>query len=44
MTIGDFDNDGALDVLVAVNNAAPALWRNNVAAKHHWLGVRLVGK
>ena len=44
MAIGDFDNDGALDVLVAVNNAAPVLLRNNVGAKHHWLGVRLVGK
>jgi enediyne biosynthesis protein E4 len=44
MAIGDFDNDGAVDVLVAVNNAAPVLLRNNVGAKNHWLGVRLVGK
>jgi hypothetical protein len=40
MAIDDFDNDGALDVLVAVNNAALVLLRNNVGAKHHWLGVR----
>jgi len=44
MAIGDFDNAGALDVLVAVNSGAPVLLRNNVGAKHHWLGVRLVGK
>jgi hypothetical protein len=44
MAIGDFDNDGAPDVLVAVNNAAPVPLRNTVGAKHHWLGVRLVGK
>jgi enediyne biosynthesis protein E4 len=44
MALGDFDNDGAVDVLVAVNNAAPVLLRNNVGAKNHWLGVRLVGK
>ncbi len=44
MALGDFDNDGAVDVLVAVNNAAPILLRNNAARKNHWLGVRLVGR
>jgi len=44
MAVGDFDNDGALDVLVAVNNGAPLLLKNNAAAGNHWLGVRLVGK
>jgi hypothetical protein len=44
MALGDFNNDGAVDVLVAVNNGAPVLLRNNAARGNHWLGVRLVGK
>jgi hypothetical protein len=44
MALGDFDNDGAVDVLVAVNNAAPILLRNNAAREKHWLGVKLVGQ
>ena len=44
MAIGDFDNDGAVDVLVAVNNGAPVLLRNLAAKANHWLGIKLVGK
>lgn len=44
MAIGDFNNDGAVDVLVAVNDDAPLLLKNRVAAGNHWLGVRLRGK
>jgi len=44
MAIGDFKNDGGVDVLVSVNDAAPILLRNNVGNKNHWLGVKLVGK
>jgi hypothetical protein len=44
MAIGDFDNDGAVDVLVAVNNNAPVLLRNTATAGTHWLGIQLVGK
>ena len=44
MAIGDFDNDGAVDVLVAVNNGAPVLLRNIAAKANHWLGIKLVGK
>ena len=44
MAIGDFNNDGGIDVLVAVNDAAPVLLRNNVGNQNHWLGVKLVGK
>ncbi|MGA8736177.1 MAG: CRTAC1 family protein [Terriglobales bacterium] len=43
MAIGDFDNDGAVDVLVSVNDGAPLLLRNNAAKQHHWLGINLVG-
>jgi enediyne biosynthesis protein E4 len=44
MAIGDFNNDGAVDVLVSINDAAPLLLRNNAGARNHWLGLKLVGK
>ncbi len=44
MAVGDFDNNGALDILVSVNDGAPVFLRNNVGAQNHWLGVKLVGK
>jgi hypothetical protein len=44
LAIGDFDNDGAVDVLVSTNNGAPLLLRNTAAKGNHWLGVKLVGK
>ncbi|HLY59928.1 MAG TPA: CRTAC1 family protein [Terriglobia bacterium] len=44
MAIGDFNNDGAVDVLVAVNNDAPVLLLNQAARQNHWLGLKLVGK
>ena len=44
MAIGDFDNDGALDVLVAVNDGWPLLLRNRVGQLNHWLGAKLVAK
>ncbi len=44
LAVGDFNNDGAVDVLVAVNNDAPVLLKNVAAQGNHWLGVLLVGK
>jgi hypothetical protein len=44
LAIGDFDNDGAVDVLVSVNDAAPLLLRNTAARGSHWLGLKLIGK
>lgn len=44
MAIGDFNNDGATDVLVAVNNGAPILLKNAANSGNHWLGICLVGK
>ena len=44
LAIGDFDNDGAVDVLVSVNDSAPLLLRNTAAKDNHWLGVGLVGR
>jgi len=43
MAIGDFNNDGAIDVLVAINDGAPVLLRNTVGSQNHWLGINLVG-
>jgi len=43
MAVGDFNNDGGIDVLVAVNDGAPILLRNNVGKENHWLGVQLIG-
>src|SRR5271165_479252 len=44
MAVGDFNNDGAVDVLVSVNDGAPVLLRNNVGAHNHWLGIKLEGR
>jgi len=44
LAIGDFDNDGAIDVLISVNDGAPVLLRNKVGCQSHWLGIRLIGK
>jgi len=44
MALGDFDNDGAVDVLISVNNGAPVLLRNNAGRQNHWLGIHLRGK
>ena len=43
MAIGDFDNDGAIDVLVANNDGAPVLLHNSAGSQNHWLGIKLVG-
>jgi len=43
LATGDFNNNGAVDVLVAVNDGAPVLLRNNIGTRNHWLGVKLVG-
>jgi predicted NUDIX family NTP pyrophosphohydrolase len=43
LAVGDFDNDGRLDVLIAVNGGSPALLRNRAGAANHWLGLKLDG-
>ena len=41
---GDLDNDGDPDVVVANNNDAPQVLLNTIDARHHWIGLRLVGR
>jgi hypothetical protein len=43
LALGDFDNDGAVDALISVNNGPPILLRNLAAAQNHWIGLKLVG-
>ena len=44
LAIGDFNNDGALDVLISVNDGAPLLLNNHAAKGNHWLGLNLIGR
>ena len=43
LAVGDYDNDGAPDVLVCVNGGAPLLLKNNAAKGNNWLGIKLEG-
>lgn len=50
LAVADFDNDGALDVVINNNpgdngcrEVAPTLLRNNVGARRNWLAVELEG-
>ena len=40
---GDLDNDGDTDVLITNNNGPARLLLNQVGARSHWLGLRLIG-
>jgi enediyne biosynthesis protein E4 len=44
LALGDFNNDGAIDVLISCNNEAPVLLQNNAGRESHWLGLKLIGK
>src|SRR5262249_20248754 len=43
LAVGDFDNDGRLDVLIADLEGAPLLLHNESPSPGHFLTVRLVG-
>lgn len=56
ISVGDFDRDGALDILVGKswmrlpkertegNYPAPALFRNNIGNRNNWITIQLRGK
>lgn len=43
-SIGDFDNDGRLDLLIVNDEGPPLLLHNENVVENHWIGIRLVGK
>src|SRR5215831_8228065 len=43
LAVGDFNNDGLLDVLIGMNGGAPLLLKNQSAPDNHWLGLKLEG-
>ncbi|HET6850962.1 MAG TPA: CRTAC1 family protein [Pyrinomonadaceae bacterium] len=42
LSVGDYDNDGDLDVLIINNGAAPILLRNEGGNRNNWAGLQLV--
>jgi hypothetical protein len=43
LAVGDYDNDGALDVIIGNNGGSPLLLKNNAAKGNNWLGLKLEG-
>jgi hypothetical protein len=43
LSVGDFDNDGRVDLAVCSCNQAPVLLQNRVSSQNHWLTIQLVG-
>jgi enediyne biosynthesis protein E4 len=43
LAVGDYDNDGRVDLLVADAEGHPLLLHNEVPSSHHWLSLQLTG-
>ena len=43
VAVGDYNNDGRIDVFLGNNGEAPLLLKNNAGEGNHWLGLKLQG-
>ena len=43
LAVGDYNNDGRIDVLIGNNGEAPVLLKNNAGDGNHWIGLKLQG-
>ena len=43
LAVGDYNNDGRIDVLIGMNGGAPLLLKNNAGQGNNWVGVKLRG-
>jgi hypothetical protein len=43
LAVGDYDNDGAIDLIFTCLNSRPVLLHNNGGAGNSWIGFQLVG-
>ena len=43
LAVGDYNNDGRLDVLIGNNGDAPVLLKNTAGEGNHWVGLKLQG-
>jgi hypothetical protein len=43
VAVGDYNNDGRIDVFIGNNGEAPLLLKNNAGEGNHWLGLKLQG-
>jgi len=43
LAVGDLNNDGYPDVVVATNGGAPLILLNNAESRNHWIGLHLCG-
>jgi len=43
LAVGDYNNDGRIDVLIGNNGGAPVLLKNTAGEGNHWIGVLLQG-
>jgi hypothetical protein len=43
LAVGDYDNDGRIDVIIGNNGEGPVLLKNRAGEGNHWLGLSLQG-
>ena len=43
LAVGDYNNDGRVDVLIGNNGEAPVLLKNNAGDGNHWVGAEAAG-